>query len=160
MRNRIILAWVVAALLGVAQPARADATAFIGATTTPANRQARGFAIGIGLIIVGFEFEYASTEEDAIERAPSLRTGMGNVLVQTPSLVSPIQVYGTVGAGLYRERLDARQETSVGINTGGGVKLTLAGPLRLRVDYRVFNLRGDPLHSRVHRVYAGLNLAF
>lgn len=160
MRNRIILAWVVAALLGVARPARADATAFIGATTTPANRQARGFAIGIGLIIVGFEFEYASTEEDAIERAPSLRTGMGNVLVQTPALVAPIQVYGTVGAGVYREQLETRQETSVGINTGGGVKLTLAGPLRLRVDYRVFTLRGDPLHSRVHRVYAGLNLAF
>lgn len=160
MRTRIILTAVLAATLAAARPARADVTAFIGATTTPANRQARGAAIGVGLIIVGFEFEYASTEEDEIERAPALRTGMGNVLVQTPSLVSPIQVYGTLGAGLYREQLGARQETSVGINSGGGVKLTLAGPLRLRVDYRIFNLRGDPLHSRVHRVYAGLNLAF
>jgi hypothetical protein len=32
--------------------------------------------------------------------------------------------------------------------------------VRARVDYRVFNLRGEPLHSTVHRVYAGANLAF
>ena len=25
---------------------------------------------------------------------------------------------------------------------GGGVKMSLAGPLRLRLDYRVFTLRG------------------
>ena len=48
----------------------------------------------------------------------------------------------------------------LGINTGGGVKVSLLGPLRARVDYRVFKLRGDPLHAIVHRVYVGLNLAF
>ncbi len=40
------------------------------------------------------------------------------------------------------------------------MKVSLLGPVRARVDYRVFKLRGDPLHSTVHRVYAGLNLAF
>jgi hypothetical protein len=40
------------------------------------------------------------------------------------------------------------------------VKITLAGPLRARIDYRVLRLNGDPLHSVVHRAYAGLNLAF
>ena len=30
------------------------------------------------------------------------------------------------------------------MNTGGGVKITLLGPLRVRVDYRVFTLRGEP----------------
>ena len=34
------------------------------------------------------------------------------------------------------------------------------GPLRARLDYRVFNLKGEPLHSTVHRLYAGVNLAF
>ena len=52
------------------------------------------------------------------------------------------------------------QETHVGVNTGGGVKVSLLGPVRARLDYRLFKLRGDPLHSTVHRVYAGLNLAF
>ena len=41
-----------------------------------------------------------------------------------------------------------------------GVKASLAGPIRARIDYRVFTLGGEPLHSVVHRVYAGLNLAF
>jgi len=38
--------------------------------------------------------------------------------------------------------------------------VTLTGPLRLRFDYRLFNLRGDPLYPKVHRFYAGVNLAF
>ena len=46
------------------------------------------------------------------------------------------------------------------LNTGGGVKINLAGPLRARVDYRVFNLKGNPRHNNVQRIYAGLNLAF
>jgi hypothetical protein len=49
----------------------------------------------------------------------------------------------------------------VGINVGGGVKMNLAGPLRLRLDYRVFTLRGsDVRHSKPQRFYAGLNLKF
>ena len=35
------------------------------------------------------------------------------------------------------------------------MKISLLGPLRARLDYRVFKLRGEPLHSVVHRVYAG-----
>jgi hypothetical protein len=34
------------------------------------------------------------------------------------------------------------------------------GPVRLRVDYRVFKLAGGALHSPAHRIYAGLNLKF
>ena len=41
-----------------------------------------------------------------------------------------------------------------------GVKVSVLGPVRARLDYRVFKLRGDALYSTVHRVYAGLNLAF
>jgi hypothetical protein len=148
------------ALLFVATPAFADATAFIGTTTTPDNRAARGVAIGVGLLIVGFEFEYASTSEAEDGAAPSLRTGMGNVLLQTPFPIAGLQFYITTGAGGYRERLGDRQETHLGFNTGGGVKISLLGPIRARLDYRVFNLRGEPLHATVHRVYAGLNLAF
>ena len=75
-----------------------------------------------------------------------------------------MQFYFTIGGGGYRERLGTSPSVGrrrrLGINTGGGVKMSLLGPVRARLDYRVFKLRGEPLHSTVHRVYAGLNLAF
>ena len=150
----------VAFVLAAASSALADATVFLGGTTTPAMRAVKGFAFGAGLVIVGFEFEYSDTSEDLLERAPSLRTGMGNVLLQTPVAIHGLQPYFTTGGGLYREGLDTASETSFGVNTGGGVKISLAGPIRARLDYRVFTLRGDPLHATVHRLYAGLNLKF
>ena len=149
-----------ALLLAAAPPAFADATAFIGSTTTPENRPVRGLAIGVGLLIVGFELEFASTGDAIEDAAPALRTGMANVLLQTPIPIAGMQFYVTTGAGFYREKLGARAETHAGLNTGGGAKINLLGPIRARLDYRIFNLRGDPLHSTVHRVYAGLNLAF
>jgi len=30
----------------------------------------------------------------------------------------------------------------------------------VRFDYRIFTLRGNPLHTRPQRLYVGLNLAF
>jgi hypothetical protein len=157
MRRLLIAVFLV---LIPAVPAFADATAFIGTSFTPANRTAKGLALGVGLLIVGFEFEFASTGETPEEAAPSLRTGMGNVLLQTPLPIAGMQFYVTTGAGGYRENLGSRQETHVGFNSGGGAKISLLGPLRARLDYRIFNLRGEPLHSVVHRIYAGVNLAF
>lgn len=148
----------VIALLLVAAPARADVTGFIGANLTPTNRRVLGGAFGIGLLVIGFEGEYAFTPDDPKANAPSLTTGMGNVLLQTPVAIFGVQPYFTTGAGLYRETLGTHQDTSFGFNTGGGVKITLIGPLRLRVDYRVFKLGSDALYSPAHRVYAGLNL--
>jgi len=132
----------------------ADATVFVGST----NQLAKGVAIGAGLLVIGFEFEFSDTGQSLED--PSLRTGMGNVLFQTPFPIAGFQLYFTTGTGIYRERLAPRQETNIGFNTGGGAKISVLGPLRARVDYRVFNLRGEPLRSTVHRVYAGLNVAF
>ena len=157
MRQLLIVLLLV---LCSAAPALADATAFIGTTTTPANRATKGVAIGVGLLIVGFEFEYASASETPEDAAPALRTGMGNVLLQTPIPIAGMQFYLTTGAGLYRETLGERQETHAGFNSGGGAKISLLGPLRARLDYRMFKLNGEPLHSVVHRIYAGINLAF
>ena len=151
------LALVALALL-VAAPARADITGFVGANLTPANRQVFGGALGIGLLVIGFEGEYAFTPDDPKANAPSLTTGMGNVLLQTPVAIFGFQPYFTTGAGLYRETLGAHQDTSFAFNSGGGVKVSLIGPIRLRVDYRVFKLGSDALHSPAHRIYVGLNL--
>jgi len=143
-----------------AAPAAADATIFLGANTTPESRKTQGFAIGAGLLLIGFEFEYAGTSDDLASRAPTLKTYSGNVLLQTPFTIFGIQPYFTTGAGAYQEALDNNEHTGFGFNTGGGVKVSLIGPLRLRVDYRAFRLGDDALYSPAHRLYMGLNLKF
>src|ERR687891_2474538 len=52
--RRIALATTLLSFL-LAAPVWADATLFIGANTTPANRAVRGGAFGAGLLIIGFE---------------------------------------------------------------------------------------------------------
>lgn len=147
-------------LILFAAPAAADATIFLGANTTPESRKTQGFAIGAGLLLIGFEFEYAGTSDDLASLAPTLKTYSGNVLLQTPFAIFGIQPYFTTGAGAYREALDNREHFGFGFNTGGGVKVSLIGPLRLRVDYRAFRLSDGALYSPAHRLYMGLNLKF
>ncbi len=85
---------------------------------------------------------------------------MFNGLVQTPIPIARMQFYGTAGGGAFHETLNTFSETNVGINVGGGIKVSLAGPLRLRLDYRIYTLQGSPLYSRPQRFYAGVNLKF
>ena len=151
-------AFAVLLLAFTSAPARADLTAFIGANTTPANRQVRGGALGFGLLIIGFEVEYAYTPDDPTAAAPSLKTGSGNVILQTPAAFMGFQPYFTTGGGAYQEELGTHSDTGITLNTGGGVKVSLAGPIRLRVDYRIFKLGSGALNSPAHRFYAGLNL--
>ncbi len=149
-----------AAIFAAPRTASADITAFLGASPTGATRMARGLAFGGGFLVVGFEFEYSDLVEDLDEAAPGLRSGMFNGLVQTPVAVAGLQFYGTAGGGVYREELGVASETNVGVNLGGGVKVRLIGPLRARLDYRLFKLRGSAIHDRYHRFYLGANLGF
>ena len=151
---------VVGALMAWPTTAAADLTAFLGLTSTPDARLARGIAAGGGLVIVGFETELARVSEDTAESRPGLTTVMGNVLIQTPAAIGGVQLYGTSGLGVYRERLGDVSETAVAANFGGGVKIGVAGPLKLRLDYRLFRLRGSPIHEVYHRAYAGATLGF
>jgi hypothetical protein len=159
--NRTPLTFVLL-LLALLIPTRAfaDITAFLGVNPTPVSRPVKGLAVGVGLLIVGFEFEYSNTSEDEAQAAPKLQTYMGNGLLQTPVPIGGMQFYATAGGGAYHETLFAGSETFVGYNIGGGIKMSLAGPLRLRFDYRVFTLKGDPRHANPQRFYAGVNLKF
>jgi len=142
-------------------PAFADITAFLGLAGGPTTRPAKGFAVGAGLLLVAFEFEYCDTSEDTQAGAPHARTGMFNALLQTPVPVAGIQIYGTAGGGLYNHELLADSETNVGFNLGAGAKINLIGPLRLRVDYRIFRLSGSPIGGdTMHRFYVGANVKF
>jgi hypothetical protein len=160
MRTPILPVLVLLVCLAFPSQASADFTAFLGSNFTPSNRLTTGLGVGFGLLIVGFEFEYANSREDLAELAPELRTFMFNGLLQTPIPIAGMQFYGTAGGGIYHESLNDDSETHFGINVGGGVKMSLAGPLRLRLDYRVFTLSGDARHSKPQRFYAGLNLKF
>ena len=160
-RRVAIIAFLI--VFGGATAAFADLTAFIGAQVNDERQAFRGVAVGFGLLIVGVEFEYAHAGEDESSGLSSLTSGSGNVFLQTPVPIYGIRLYFTTGAGVYREKLERInfQETNLALNTGGGAKITLIGPLRARLDYRIINLRGEPLRpSVVHRIYAGINLAF
>ena len=160
MRQRLFVLAVLIASCLFPVAAAADATAFLGRNSGGDDRSTvRGAAFGVSLLVVGFEFEYANSSEDQTLQRPSLRTTSGNVFAQTFGLPG-FQLYATTGAGIYRERLGNDQETALALNNGGGVKINIGGPIRARVDYRIFSLRGNPRHKTVQRFYAGLNLAF
>lgn len=156
-----------------ASPARADITAFLGTARQPVTTSSTaglasptvrqtvtGAAFGMGLLVVGFEIEGASYVEDTVNQVPGLKTGMANVMVQTPT--GGAQLYATTGAGIFHETLGTDTDTNVATNIGGGLKIALAGPLRLRVDYRLIHLRGRTasVDANVQRFYVGLNLKF
>jgi hypothetical protein len=160
MRQARPLVLCASLLLLVPASARADATVFVGTTPAPGARALKGAAFGVSLLFVGLEFEYATAGEDAIAGTPSLSTAMGNLLLQTPLSIAGFQPYATGGFGLAREQLDEHEALNLGVNVGAGVKVSLVGPLRARIDYRVFRLAGTPILGSVQRVYAGMNLAF
>jgi len=163
VKPRIFVAVVLLlAGLAFAPPAWAsiDATAFLGATFKPSTTSTRGASLGGGFVIVAFDFEYCASSEDPASATPSLKTGSVNGLLQMPVPIARMQFYATIGGGLFREELAGATETSTAVNAGGGVKITLIGPVRLRIDYRVFKLNGNPLSPRVQRLYAGVNLKF
>ena len=148
------------ALLSAGSTAWADATVFLGTASAPSNRTARGFALGAGLLVIGFEFEYGDTVEDLPEGARLCARAWATCSSRRRFAILGLQPYFTTGGGVYRESLGSLSETNFGINNGGGVKISLIGPVRARVDYRVFTLRGSPLEDTVQRLYVGLNLKF
>ena len=127
---------------------------------TPANRQVRGGAFGIGLLVIGFEAEYSFTtgRSDRLRAVAEDRDGQRHPADAVAFFGFPAVLHDR--RRFYREALGTHRSTGVGLNTGGGVKVNLAGPLRLRVDYRVFKLGSDALNSPAHRIYAGLKMKF
>jgi hypothetical protein len=165
-------------LVASAVSAHADVTAFLGGQSNPATRLTRGVSIGSGFLVIGFEGEYAQASGDDVcalalgtTCVPSVRTIMFNGLVQTPKGIIPgAQLYATVGGGYFRVRFESLdvQEEGFGTNLGGGVKISLVGPLRVRLDYRIFQLTdklevstgGIGFDKTSHRFYAGANIDF
>lgn len=160
IRHCVRGALLLGVMLFVATPARADVTAFLGTIRSATPQSVRGVAVGGSMLVVGFEFEYADAPEDTLNARPSLKTGTFCGLVQSP--VGRFQFYGTAGVGFYREALADVSRTGMTMAFGGGVKIGLVGPLRLRLDYRIITIanaaRADG--SPVQRFYVGANVKF
>jgi hypothetical protein len=142
-----------------------NATAFAGAAMTPDPHVAIGIAVGLRPrpTPVALEFEYSRSGSDPAEGVPAIVTFSGNVLLQFPVQASRYQFYGTFGVGVYGLSLDSKSSEPEGVwNFGGGAKITVAGPLKLRVDYRAFRLAPIPreYHSNEHRLYLGIVAGF
>jgi len=156
-RYFVIALLAVAGLVGHPSVARADITFFVGLSPRPEVRPIRGVAAGISMLIVGFEFDYAESGEDVVKGLPGMKTGMFNILVQTPTNTS---IYVTAGGGLYWETFNGARKINAGTNVGGGIKIALFGPIHVRVDYRIFTLRGSPRVANPQRLYVGINWPF
>ena len=139
-------------------PASADLTVFAGHSAP--EHGILGAALGVSLRRVGLEFEYAGTSPTRPDTNPPRQTALFNLTVNAPlDRIRRFQIYGAVGGGLYRERAGTRAETRPAASAGGGVRIALRGPLRLRIDYRLLALRGAT-GRRPRRLYAGLDVPF
>jgi hypothetical protein len=73
--------------------------------------------------------------------APSLKVGMGSLLLQTPVALGGIQPFFETGGGFYREALGGRTDSGFARSERAAASRSRSpAPLRLRVDYRGIKL--------------------
>lgn len=155
-------------LLAAAAPAFADATLLLGLQTTSAPRPTVGVSWGRWPGTAGFEVEYSGSVGKATLAKPSVGTIFVNALVQTPLQVRGARVFALGGFGLYGEQGGGRGSGEVSAkDVGVGVKIPLAGALKLRLDYRVYLLGraddaspGSPISRHPRRLSAAFTLGF
>ena len=158
----------VSAAVAVAQtPAPpVNLTAFAGLAMVPDAHAVSGIGVGVRPQPgpVSIEFEYSNSQIDRTRSVPSIVTLAGNFLFQVPVRQSRFELYGAFGLGFYVPQPDRQrgEDADSAWNFGGGTKVTLAGPLKLRMDYRVFRLAPIPgrHHSDLRRLSLGIVAGF
>ena len=145
-------------------PARAAPTPR-SSSAAPARRrlrQARGFAVGGGILVLGFEFEYSDTREgpgrrravaaDRHGQHPAADAGRDCTASSRTSRPAPAAI---------ASRWTARARPASAPTPAAAVKMRLAGSAARAVRLpRVPAARRAALPDVVHRFYAGANLAF
>jgi hypothetical protein len=152
-------------LILLPQQAFADAGLFFGSMDTqrllarlPQDQFFWGGYASFGDII-GFEGEFMHSPHSGLTRF-GFRTVSFSLVAQTRH-IGRIRLYGIGGGILYW--FGFRPLPYVhrgGLNYGGGIKITLAEHLGIRVDGRAFTFQDEPLTPRIARIYAGFNLEF
>lgn len=145
---------------------------YVGTLMSGGPRTVVGFSVGSfprsAGSVLGLELDYVRTTGDRVPGRSYISIFGGSLLVQSNVIARRLQIYGAGGGGLYGEAyIDGPGSGEVGcLNIGGGVKITAAGPLKIRVDYRLFFLGDSPdsslehIHRHPQRVVAGVGLAF
>lgn len=160
-------AWLGAVIVMFPVSARADVTMLVGPMLVGGPRPSVGVAYSYCPSVVGFEIEYLGTL-GGVSAADSPAGGIFASLIVQPATTSNLQFFAIGGFGIWSEKF-ANGDGTGGLdakNIGGGVKIRLAGPLRLRLDYRLFVLGdlqdGDrgPTTKYPQRFSAGLQLVF
>jgi hypothetical protein len=160
-------AWLVVFVLMNPLSARADATVLWGLMSVDALRPSFGFSFGHRPSAVGFEIEYLSTLGQTTPGDYSAGGAFASLIVQAVT-ISNVQIFAVGGVGIWAEGFAGKRTGVLNAgNVGGGVLVALAGPLRLRLDYRLFLLgkveeEGGIAPSRKHpqRIAAGLYFDF
>src|SRR5262249_49137925 len=139
MRRLFIQANLVSVFLAAgAMPAAADATAYLGVMTAGGPRLAVGFAYPHSPWMVGYEPGLMTAVGPATSKQSSVGAFSASVIVQPRSTIHGFQLYGPAGFGLYGEVYDHGGSGEVlATNIGGGARVGLAGPLKLRLDSRL-----------------------
>ena len=153
--------WLLTHVHRMAAPASADITGFLGANTTPDNRPVKGVPSAPAF----WSSASSSNMPPPIRMTPNgerrrSRPAWATCCCRRRSPIFGLQPYFTTGGGVYRERLASTRHTGFGLNTGGGVKISLAGPMRLRSTTGCSNWEAARCYSPAHRFYAGINLKF
>lgn len=130
-------AWLVALVVMKPVSARADAAGLVGLTSVDDVRPSYAFSFGYRPAAVGFEIEYLSTIAGDYSGG-----GIFASLIVQPVMISNVQIFAVGGVGVWGEGFEGGKRTGVlsAVNVGGGVLVPLAGPLSLRLDYRLFVL--------------------
>jgi hypothetical protein len=166
-RPSIRIALVGALILMSPVSARADGTVLVGLMTLDGPRPSIGVAFGYCPSVAGFEIEYLGTLGGESADHSSAGGIVGNLIVQ-PMTIGNLQFFAVGGFGLWGETFaDGRGTGALSAkDIGGGVKIGIAGRLRLRLDYRLLLLgdpegaSGVPSTTRPQRFSAGLHLVF
>jgi opacity protein-like surface antigen len=146
-------------LTSLAAEARSEVliTPFAGVAFSGSTDRSRGtYGGGLGFLgagVAGFELEFATTpdffgdtEDEGVFTRNSVVTLSANLILATPG---PVRVYGTVGGGLLKTRLEDPDRlfdvdsNDFGINAGGGLLFFFSDHVGLRGDIRYFRDLSD-----------------
>lgn len=158
--------WLLALVLMTPASARADVTMLVGLTAVEGLRPSLAWSFGYRPSAVGVEVEYLSTTPGDYTAG-----GIFGSVIVVPVTIARAEVFVIGGVGVWGEGFDGGKRTGVltAANVGGGILLGLAGPLRLRIDYRLFRLGEvskeeigaiNPSRKYPQRIAAGLSLRF
>ena len=117
--------------------ARADATVLVGLKSVEGLRPSFAWSFGYRPSAVGVEVEYLSTRPGDYSAG-----GIFGSVIVIPVTIAKAHIFVVGGVGVWGEGFEGGKRTGVlsAVNVGGGVLVDLTGPLKLRLDYRLFRL--------------------